>query len=464
MKMAIAAVLMLAPIAAAQLKQDVQVKLPPYTREVLPNGVVLLLVPKPGVPLVQFRVTVKGGTEAAPAQLAGLGDATAALLRKGTATRSAQEFSSDLDFLGGSFSVGGSDGTTVIDAEFLSKDFDQGLDLLADALFHPTFPEGETTKELALRLDRAKALKDNAQQAIALYARAAFFGKDHPYGEVSSETTVARLRREDILAHYQRLYVGRNLIVTVAGDFNPGAVRPKLAEVFGAVPAGEAFAARSAPALVRRNKLVLVNKPDATQTYFQILQPGIDRRHPDSTVLDIVNTLFGGRFTSMLNDELRVNSGLTYGARSTVQRGRLPGSIAINTYTETATTVQAIDLALEVLDRLRGKGFTAEQLASAKAYIKGTFPTSRLESSDQVAVAVTELELYGLTRDEIDGYFARLDAVTLESTNAAARKYYQRENLTFVLLGQADKIRDGVRKYAENLTEVLAAAPGFGNE
>ncbi len=158
-----------------------------------------------------------------------------------------------------------------------------------------------------------------------------------------------------------------------------------------------------------RGQLLLIDKPDATQTYFQIAQPGIDMKNPDRTTLEIINTLFGGRFTSMLNDELRVNSGLTYGASSILEQERLPGAIVISTYTKTDTTTQAIDMALDVLRRLNEKGITAEQLASAKAYVKGLYPTRRLETMDQLPALIGEIEVYGLGRDEVDGYFARID-------------------------------------------------------
>ena len=204
-----------------------------------------------------------------------------------------------------------------------------------------------------------------------------------------------------------------------------------------------------------------VDKPDATQTYFAIGQPGIHRTHPDRTVLWLVNTLFGGRFTSMLNDELRVNSGLTYGAASRLDENRLPGAITISTFTSTETTEKAVDLALDVLGRLAGKGITAEQLASAKAYLKGTFPTENLETADQLAGVFGDLELFGLSRGEVDDLFARIDAVTLEQANAAAKKHYRAGGLVFLLLGNASKIRAAAKKYAPDFTEMPITAPGF---
>ncbi len=441
-----------------------QVKLPPYTRTVLPNGIVVDLMPKAGAPLVGIRVEIRGGVEADPPGLAGLSSVTAQLLRKGTSKRTADQFSEELDYLGGAFGLGFGEqyaSATNITSEFLTKDFDQGLDLISDVVLHPVFPEAEVRKLLAQRVDAVKSAKDNPQQSIGSYYQAFFFGPEHPYGRPPDEATLSRIRRDDIVDFHRKTYVGRNIAIIVSGEFDAARVNAKVADAFGHVPGGAAFEWRTASAPLLKTKLLLVDKPDATQTYFYIGQPGIDRRDPDRTKLLIVNTLFGGRFTSMLNDALRVNSGLTYGAGSNVQQLRLPGSISISTYTRTETTAQAIDMALEVLKRLASQGITAAQLASAKAYIKGTFPTQRLETSDQLAGVLADMELYGLGRDDIDDLFARIDAVTLDQANETARKYYRSEGLTFVVLGNASKIRDIVRKYSDNVSEVSITAPGF---
>jgi zinc protease len=452
-------------LAAASLAFG-QAKLPQYTKETLPNGAVVAMMPRSGVPLVYFRVLIKGGVESDPADKAGLANVTASLLRRGTATRSAEKFAEELDFLGGTFNAafdGQLGSATAISSEFLSKDFDQGLELLADAVLHPAFTESEVKKELARRIDGAKAMKDNPQLSIGSYFRAAFFGRDHPYGRPPDEHSYSRMDHEDIAAYHYKFYCGRNMMIVVTGDFDPNSAKAKLSQVFGAAPAGAAYAWRTTPPLARKGQMLLIDKPDATQTYFEIAQPGIDNRSPDRTTLEIVNTLFGGRFTSMLNDELRVNSGLTYGANSQLQQDRLPGAIVIGTYTKNDTTAQAIDMALDVLKRLNEKGITAQQLASAKAYVKGLYPTRRLETMDQLAALIGEIELYGLGRDEVDGYFGRIDAITLDQANATIRKYYQTGNLTLVVLGAADKIREQVKKYDPHPAEVSIKAAGWGD-
>lgn len=442
-----------------------QVKLPPYSRQTLPNGAVLDLIPRKDVPLATLTVVIRGGAESDPAGQEGLAGVTAELLRRGTATRTADRFSEELESLGATYRAGADRQATLVAAEFLSKSAPQAIGLLADAILNPTFPAEEVKKALAQRIDAAKSVKDNPMAAAAEYFQAFFYAPGHPYAAPvnGDEISLAKIDRAAIAGYHRSMYTGANLIVIAAGDFDPTALGTLLTKTFGSVPHGTAYEWRKdqPPARAEKPRLLLVDKPDLTQTYFQIGQPGISYTHPDRTVLWLVNTLFGGRFTSMLNEELRVKSGLTYGARCSLERDRLTGAIAISTYTRTESTQKAIDLALDVLRRLNEKGIDRAQLASAKAYLKGTFPSQNLETADQIAGVVAELELYGLGKDEIDGLFARIDAVTLDAANAAARKYYRPEGLVFLLLGNAAKVREAARKYAPEMMETGIQSPGI---
>jgi zinc protease len=456
---ALAAVLALAVPGAAQ------VKLPPYTRQVLPNGTVVVMMPRADLPLITLRAVLRGGAVSGSPQLAGLSSVTAELLRRGSAGRTADEFSETLDFLGATWQASSDDQSTQVGMEFLSKDLDRALGLFADALVRPTFPEAEVRKVLAQRIDASRAAKDNPASAIGLYFRPFFYGAAHPYGRLAAgdELSLARIGRSDIVDYQRRMYAGKNLILIAVGQFEAGVLAPKLAQAFATAPAGDAYtwAQDAAPKRGSSARLLLVDKPDATQTYFQIGQPGIQRTSPDRVPLLLVNTLFGGRFTSMLNDALRVNSGLTYGASCRLEQSRLTGGIVISTYTRTEATAQAIDMALDLLKRLGEQGITAEQLASAKAYVKGLYPTQRLETSDQLAETLKDLEIFGLGRAEVDELFSRIDGVTLETANNVAKRYYQTGGLTFVLVGNAAKIRAAAGKYAPDVYEIAITKPGF---
>lgn len=439
-----------------------QVKLPPFQKHELPNGVVLLLSPKKDLPLVSVKINVRGGAGLDPVAHAGLASVTADLLSNGTEKYSQQQFAEKIDFIGARFNSRVTRDRAEVSIEYVSKDANEAFGLLEQALLHPSFPPAEVDKVLNLFRDRAKRQKDNPESAIRDYAPVYFYGPQHPYGRPlrGDEVTLAGVTRDDIVALHRQMIAGRNLVVSVVGDFDAAEMKSRLTTMLGSLPAGERFAGASATP-GSKPSLLLVDKPDATQTYFTILQPGVDRKTRDGAALDLVNTLFGGRFTSMLNDSLRVNAGLTYGATSEVDRNRLPGAISINTFTKTETTVAAMDLALEELKKLRTKGITEAQLKSAKAYVKGLYPTQRLETADQVAEVLTDLELFGLNRGEVDDYFSRIDAVTLDSANEVIKRYFRDDNLVFVLIGKASAIRDQVKKYSPELVEVAITKPGI---
>lgn len=459
MKTAFGMLLMVLPALASS-----QVRLPEFTREQLPNGAILILLPRHDVPLVSVRAVFRGGAEIEPQGMNGITAATVEMMRRGAGKRTAAQIDLDLDFLGASLSSGANRQSAYFSLEFLSKTAPEALAILADILTQPAFPEDELRKVLAQAADRVRSSKDNPAAAVGPYFNGFFYPAGHPYRHSGTpdELSVSRINREEILNHYRRMAAGKNLIFVAAGDFDAKQFAPLARKIAGALPAGEAVkAAADAAPRFERPRLLLVDKPDATQTYFRIGMPGIHRRHPDRVALLAANTLFGGRFTSLLNDALRVNAGLTYGANSILDLDRLTGAIAINSYTPTATTAKAIDLALEVLNQFSGRGVTLEQLDSARAYIKGNFPTDRLETSDQLCSILAELELFGLGRDDIDGFFQRLDALTPESVNAAIRRHFTAGNLQFCLVGNASAIEKEAAKYAKSMKVVSIKTEGF---
>ena len=440
-----------------------QVKLPPYSKQVLANGATLILMPRAELPLTTVTAVFRGGAEAE--SVAGLASVTAELLERGTATQSAEEIALAFDSLGATLNSLAGESTLTLASEFLSRDTDRALPLLADLVQKPAFPAEEVKKVLAQFLDGAKSVKDNPQAAAGIAFRRFFYGPAHPSSRPvrGDESSLPKIDRDMIQQFQRRMLVGRNLTVIAIGNFTPADLLPKLTAAFSPLPAGEAYAPIADPGVPRSAKprLLLIDKPDATQTYFFIGQPGIKRGHPDQVPLQLVNTLFGGRFTSMLNDELRVNTGLTYGANCQLNLNRLTGGLVISSFTKTETTERTIDLALDLLKKLNTTGVTPEALKSSKAYTKGLFPADRLETNDQLTQVLTELELYGLNRGEIDDLFSKIDAVTPQRANAIAKTYYRGDGLVFVLLGNAAKIREAVKKYAPEVTEMPIAKLGM---
>ncbi len=453
-----------AAFAAEQPKTGSGVKLPPYKTVTLKNGMTVMLMERHQVPLISMNYIVKSGTVADPTGKEGLASITASLLRKGTKARSADQISEALDSVGATYAASASLDYSSGRAEFMKKDIAGGLELFADLLMNPTFPDDEVKKIVAQRIDGLKGAKDSAQGVIASYYNAFLFGS-HPYARPSTgdEKSLATITRDDVAKFHTGNYVPANILLAVVGDFNTTEMEKLVTERFGSwSAAGKPSAPSLTPAkAVAGKRMLLVDKPDSTQTYFMVGNVGVARNNPDRVAIDVVNTLFGGRFTSMINTALRIKNGLTYGASSDFDERKVPGPFYINSYTRNATTEKALDMTLDVLHQLHEKGITEEDLASAKAYIKGTTPPEMLETSDQLAAVLTQIHFYGLGDSEINDYYQKIDAVTLADAKRVIATYYPEQNLTFVLIGKASEIAPVVKKYAPEMKTKVITEPGF---
>ncbi|MDJ0748055.1 MAG: pitrilysin family protein [Woeseiaceae bacterium] len=447
----------------ASLSWANDVTLPDYERVVLDNGAVLLLAAKHDVPLVGMRAVVRGGSVADPAEKAGLADLLASVLQKGAGNRDAAEFAEAAASVGGNISASADVETVEISAEFLSRDIDLMIELVADMLMRPTLAEDEVNKERDRAIALIAAAKDsNLSGLMPSYTNAFIFG-EHPFGNPTfgSESTLAAITGDDVVQYHADNFGGDRLIVAVAGDFQIDALKARLTTVFGAwEPAATPLPEIPAPDRALPGRVLLVDKPGAAQTYFRIGNVGVAVDYPRRAELNLANTVFGGRFTSMLMTELRVKSGLTYGASSRVARHSEAGAVTIRSYTETAKTVEAIDMAIDILGRLHDRGLNDEMIESARNYIMGQFPPS-LETASSLAGMFAFLEEHELDRTYIDDYGAKLaEATPVSVSNAIADVYPQTDDLVFVLIGDADEIREAVAKYGE-VTEIAITEPRF---
>jgi zinc protease len=438
------------------------IHIPPHEKVVFKNGLTVLLLEKHGVPIVNFAALVKTGSAADPPGEEGLASITAQLLRKGTQKRTAQQFAADTDFTGGSIETDASADFSTVSGEFLNKDLARGLDLYSDALLHPVFPQPEVDKLLAQSLDGVRAAKDEARSVLGTYYDAYLYnGNGYGRSADGDEISLTKIRRDAIVKFYESYYAPGNILLAVAGDFQTAEMKQKLEEVFGQWPSKPVTPVKI-PVLppVKGRKLLLVDKPDATQTYFAIGNVATAAGDPDRVAIRLVNTVFGGRFTSLLNEALRVESGLTYGALSAFDPRKAPGPFGIYSYTKNESTAQAIDMALQVLQKLHKQGITAEELASAKSYIKGQFPPS-IETSRQLAQIIALNEFYGLDDREINDLEARIDAVTPAIAQQVIQKHFPSENLVFTLIGKSSEVSAAVQKFAEKRDARLITEPGF---
>jgi predicted Zn-dependent peptidase len=215
-----------------------------------------------------------------------------------------------------------------------------------------------------------------------------------------------------------------------------------------------------APERIKGRNVLLVDAPGSAQTYFWMANIGVARTYPQRAALEITNTAFGGSFGSMLMQALRVKSGLTYSVGSSFRRGTVPGEFAISSFTQTDSTVQAVDLALATLDTLKQHGASEPAIDSARSYLLGQYPLG-FETAADWAAALAELDLYGLPESYIDGFDGALRTVDgAQSRQVIDGAFPDSDDLAMVLIGDAARIRPQAARYGA-LREKSLAAPDF---
>jgi len=439
------------------------VRLPEFERVTLGNGAELALMPKRDTPLVAMNVVVRGGSLADAPGREGTAALLAELMQKGAGGRDGAQFAEAIENVGGELVIGAGAESLSVGASFLARDLGLMIELASDALLRPRLTAAEFDKVRERAIQSIAAAKDSDPRALVGEYGDAWLFRGHLYGRPvgGSEESLATVTLDDLKRHYEAQVRGDRLIIAVVGDFDVADVRRRLEVAFGSVgrAQGNAPAATRAPAVEGRHVL-LVDKPGAAQTYFWLGNVGASRTDPERTAQAVVNTVFGGRFTSMLNTELRVKSGLTYGARSNFDRLAEPGAFSITSFTATESTVQALDLALATLDRLHADGMDAATLESARTYLLGQFPPT-IETNGALAGRLSELLLYGLGPDDVNEFAARVTAVDAAAAKRTIGQAFPlSRNLAIVLVGDAARIREQIGKYGP-VTEMKITDPRF---
>tara|TARA_R110002051_G_scaffold209115_1_gene275035 strand:- start:2438 stop:3829 length:1392 start_codon:yes stop_codon:yes gene_type:complete len=425
-------------------------KLPEYTKFKLKNGLTVYLMEQHEVPLIQFTSVFPAGAIYDTKEKSGLAGITAESLLLGSKNYSKSQIEENVEFLGASINSGAGKEYSYLSSSFMKKDQKQLMAILKDVLLNPTFPKEELDKMLSRKLVEMDQMKESPRSVIRNYYDKFVYG-EHPYGkpEEGNKASLKKISSKDITAFYKDYFVPSQSAIAVVGDFNTKMMKADIEALFGSWK-GSSIEQLNLAEIPKNNaaRVLLVNKDDARETTFYIGGPGVSRNNPDYVGIQVINTILGGRFTSWLNDELRVNSGLTYGARSSFTPYKFGGSFVISTFTANETTERTIDLALETYKRLFDKGVDDETLASAKNYVKGQFPPD-YETNRALASLLTDMFLYDFDESYINTFNKQVDALDSKKAREIIEKYFPRSDFQFVLIGKASEIGEIAKKYGE---------------
>lgn len=435
--------------------------LPAFQTMTLSNGMQVYLMERHEVPLIAVRAVFKAGAVYDGNQ-AGLANLTGDALLLGSQKYDKKQLDQQFDFRGARITSASSADANAIALDFAKDDAATLMPILADVLQHPGFDVEELNKLRDRTVDGLKRAKESPRNVTEAYFRSMLFGNGAYAIPVSgSVNSVSALQLNDVRRFYQTYYRPENGALIVVGDFDSNAMRQNLESWFGAWRVTGSLPA--APTLgtvqAEQARVWLVNKADAVETTFLFGGAGIARNDPDYVPLQVLNTILGGRFTSWLNDELRVNSGLTYGANSRFIPLAGAGMFAASSFTATAKTEAALALALKTYQRLWEKGIDAATLASAKAYIKGQFPP-RFETNQQLSGLLAEMYVAQVGREQIDHFTRDVDSLDVGKAKQLIDRHFPRDKLQWLLIGKADSIRSIAQQYGV-VTELQITDNGF---
>lgn len=413
-----------------------EIHFPAFEEKTLANGLRVVVIEQHENPSLSLQLLVPGGKVYSPPAKAGLADATAALMREGTQTRSSQQIAETIDAIGGTLDTASSLESGFVSVNVTSDQLDLGLDLLSDVVLRPSFPAEELERWRNQTLSGLQI-----QQSDPSYVATAAFQRlvlgDHPYGWPASGTveSVRGLTRDDLVAFHLRQYVPNEAILAVVGDVKAADAFARVERAFGGWAKGEASSVPKVDVQPKR-RIVVIDKPDSVQTEIRVGQPGIAYRDPDHYIADVYDSVLGGSPSSRLYEEVRRKRALSYGANSEFRMPTQAGWFLATTYTKTESTVEALGVVLDVLEAMDDQPVPAEELAQRKTYITGAFPLE-IETPGGIAAKVLEALKFGYGKEYLESYRERIDAVTAEQMRSFAQKRIQPDRMLIVLVGNA---------------------------
>ena len=405
-------------------------------REVLPNGIRLLVAERPAIPIVVVRVSLRAGSVFDPADGEGLANLTADLLTRGTAKRTGPELDRAIEFVGGSLEADAGRDTTTVSVAVLKKDLDLGLDLLAEVLLQPAFPEDEL-KRKATDIQAAIRRSEENPENVAGRALAPMLYPGHPYSRRTSGTieSVGRLTREQVLRFHRERYRPDAAAIAVVGDVAEAEIRAALLRRLGGwtPPPSSIPAITMAPAAPPVGTRTVSR--ELTQATVYLGRPGIRQDHPDYFPLVVANYILGGGSASRLYTRVREERGLAYAVYSSLLPGRYGASYIVSLQTRIDAVAEAAQLVKEEMARMGREAVQPRELDLAKAYLIGSFPL-RLDTSGKVAGLLIGIEENGLGLDYPDRFKAQVAKVTAADVQRVAARYMDPVTFSSVTVGK----------------------------
>ncbi len=417
----------------------------------LANGLKIVVFEDRRFPLVSFRLAFRVGRIYESDDAHGLTSAVASMLNEGTLNYTSQELAEKIERLGAHLSAHSGADNSIVSGSALSFYSAEIIDLMAEIVLAPTFPESElnlykqnTIENLKFQRSQASFLADEQVSRI-------IFGA-HPYRKTSPKVSdVEKISREKLIALHARNYIPNIATLFVVGDVGREEFLKQIEDKFGKWEQGS-FAENDFPAPPARNErtLTIVDRKGSAQSNIVLANLAINRNHPDYFAVLMMNQVLGAGASSRLFMNLREEKGYTYGAYSSFDMRRLTGAFEAASEVRSAVTGDSLREFFYELNRIRDEKVSETELQDAKNFLTGVFPI-RAETQEGLTNLLVSQQLHNLPDDYLQTYRDNINAITLEDVGRVANKYVQPEKMAIVIVGDAEEILPQARDYAKHI-------------
>jgi predicted Zn-dependent peptidase len=431
-------------------KNVLKVKLPKAQEADLKNGLhVVVLESNHRLPIFSMEMVVMSGGISDPSDMRGLANATALLLREGTAKHTSRELAEQLDTIGANLGAnsGVSSVTTNITTSGMVENLDQILDLFAEVIRTPKFPAEEVERYKSRTLSQQPLLRGSPTFLAQERLNQAIYGTHPAALLVAPPESLKKITAADLARFHAQSYVPNNATLFIAGDVTLAELLPKLERVFGDWQRGtvQPVMIPAVPAQAA-TRIHLINRPGSVQTVFQIGSLGMERTDPDYIAMAVMNRILGTGPSSRLFLNIREDKGYTYSVGSGFNAGKYRGLFTATSPVRTEVTEGTIREFLNEFKRIRDEQVTPTELENAKRAIIGNFALALENPAGRLQNIITQ-RLYNLPANYWDVYPQKVEAITAADVQRVAQKYIDLNHLQIVAVGDAAKTRDVLAKY-----------------
>ena len=431
--------------------------LPEGKRFTLANGLTVVHIPKPGLPLVSAALVLRAGQIANPLNQPGLASFTAAMLQEGTTTRSSQQLADQIANLGATLNTNAGAEGARINISSLKVNFGKSLELVADLARNPVFSATEVERLQGSRLGALAQQRSQASAVANVVGNLALYGEQHPlgYSALGTEDSIKATDSAALKQFWQTHYRPDEAALVVSGDVTESDLRKMADSLFGSwkKPATAVAAYSAAKPLTTPARMVLVDKPGAPQTALAVVSMGPRAADPKAASANVMNAAMGGLFTSRINNQLREVKGYTYGIYSGYNMGQSIGSFGIQGSVRTDVTGAALTDMFKEIDGMRAKPMGPDELSRVRnaqlLALPGLFDTNLV-----VVDSYANDWIRGLPADSIIKRPGKLAAVTAASALDAAKTLVDPNGLIVVAVGDKAKVLPQLEAWGRKPLEV----------